>query len=223
MSATQEKLNTDYLMIFVKNLLPGTVKTRLAKDIGMDAAMDVYKELLDYTAEVANEVTVDKGVYYSEYVELYDDWNNDSYQKHLQEGPKLGDRMLEAFTKGFENGYEKIVIIGSDSLEITKSHIDEAFKQLDKHDVVIGPAADGGYYLLGLTNIFPAIFEEKEYSHEHVLNEALDEIEKFGMSFTLLEKLHDIDTMADLKRAGYEVIYEDETDEQQEGFDEDSN
>ena len=79
--------------------------------------------------------------------------------------------------------------------------------------MVIGPANDGGYYLLGLNNIFPALFENKEYSHEHVLNEALDEIEKFGLSFTLLEKLNDVDTMEDLKRAGYEIIIEEEGEE----------
>ncbi len=201
---------SNYLMVFVKNLIPGTVKTRLAEDIGMDAAMDVYKELLDYTAEVANKVEVDKGVYYSEYVELYDDWDNDKYEKHVQEGPGLGEKMLHAFTAAFEKGYHKVVIIGSDNLEIEKKHIDQAFVELNKHDVVFGPAADGGYYLLGLNNIFPALFEEKNYSHEHVLNEAIDEVEKFGMTYKLLDQLHDVDTMEDLKRAGYEIIYEDD-------------
>ena len=203
-------MESNYLMVFVKNLLPGTVKTRLAKDIGMDAALDVYKELLNYTAEVADEVSGDKGVYYSQYVELYDDWITEKYQKHVQEGAGLGERMLKAFTDAFEKGYEKIVVIGSDCLEITKKHIEEAFKELDKVDVVLGPANDGGYYLLGLNNIFPALFENKDFSHEHVLNEALDEIEKFGMSFKLLEPLNDVDTMEDLKRAGYEIVYEDD-------------
>jgi len=118
-------------MVFVKNLIPGKVKTRLAKDIGMDGAIDVYKELLDYTAEVAGKIESDKGVYYSEYVELYDDWINEQYQKHVQEGEGLGDRMLNAFTNAFGNGYSKVVIIGSDSLEITKDHIDKAFIDLD--------------------------------------------------------------------------------------------
>jgi len=212
-------MNTNYLMVFVKNLIPGNVKTRIAKDIGMDGAIDVYKELLDYTAEVAGKVeNADKGVYYSEYVELYDDWLNENYQKHVQEGNGLGERMLAAFEAAFEKGYHKVVIIGSDSLEITKDHIDQAYKALDKHDVVFGPAADGGFYLLGLNNIFPALFEEKDYSHEHVLNEAIDEIEKFGMTYHLLEELHDVDTMEDLKRHGYQIIYEEETDEEEEGF-----
>ena len=172
--------------------------------------MDVYKELLDYTAEVASKVEASKGVYYSEYVELYDDWDNEQYEKHVQEGLGLGDRMLQAFTGAFEQGFHKVIIIGSDSLEITKKHIDEAFTALDKHDVVIGPAFDGGYYLLGLNNIFPALFENKDYSHEHVLTEAIDEIDKFGLSVKLLEQLHDVDTMEDLKRSGYEIIFEDE-------------
>lgn len=211
-------MHTDYLMVFVKNLIPGKVKTRLAKDIGMDGAIDVYKELLNYTAEVADKITTDKGVYYSEYVELYDDWDSEKYEKHVQEGTELGAKMLNAFTAAFEKGYSKVVIMGSDSLEITKKHVEDAFKALDKHDVVFGPAYDGGYYLLGLNNIFPALFEEKEYSHEQVLEEAMLEVKKFGMSYTLLEKLHDVDTMEDLKRSGYEIIYEEETDEEEEGF-----
>ena len=217
-------MQKNYLMVFVKNLIPGTVKTRIAKDIGMDAAIEVYKELLVYTAEVVDKVDnekTDKGIYYNQYVELYDDWDNDAYQKHVQEGNELGDKMLHAFTTAFEKGYEKIVIIGSDSLEVTEKHIQEAFTALDKNDLVFGPAEDGGYYLLGLNNIFPAIFEEKEYSHQHVLNEAIDEVEKFGMSYHLLERLHDIDTMEDLKRVGYEVVFvEDEKSEPGEGEDE---
>lgn len=209
-------MKKSYLMVFVKNLLPGTVKTRIAKDIGMDAALEVYKELLNYTAEVVDKVDgekVDKGIYYNQYVELYDDWDSEKYQKHVQVGNTLGEKMLNAFTEAFERGYERVVIIGSDTLEIEASHIHKAFSSLDKNDVVFGPAEDGGYYLLGLNNIFPALFEEKDYSHEHVLNEAIDEVEKFGMSFELLDKLHDIDTMEDLKRAGYEVIYEDDEDQ----------
>ncbi|MEM9325777.1 MAG: TIGR04282 family arsenosugar biosynthesis glycosyltransferase [Bacteroidota bacterium] len=212
---------TNYLMIFVKNLIPGTVKTRLAQDIGMDAAMDVYKELLDYTAEVANKVETAKGVYYAQYVELYDDWDNEKYEKHVQEGNGLGDRMLHAFTAAFEKGFHKVVIIGSDSLEITKKHIDEAFAELEKHDVVIGPAFDGGYYLLGLNNIFPALFENKGYSHANVMAEAIDEIDKFGLSVKLLEQLHDVDTMEDLKRSGYEIIYDDDAEQDAGSDDED--
>ncbi len=216
----KQEMQQDYLMVFVKNLIPGKVKTRIAQDIGLDGAIDVYKELLDYTAEVVGKIKkADKGIYYSEYVELYDDWLNEEYEKHVQEGDGLGDRMLNAFTGAFENGYHKVVIIGSDSLEITKSHIDKAFEALDKNDVVIGPAADGGYYLLGLRNIFPALFEGKDYSHANVLTEAVDEIEKFGLSMAMLEQLHDVDTMEDLKRHGYQIIYEEETDEEEEGFD----
>ncbi len=206
-------MQKNYLMVFVKNLLPGTVKTRIAKDIGMDAALEVYKELLNYTAEVVDKIedeNLDKGIYYNQYVELYDDWDSEKYQKHVQEGKSLGEKMLNAFTEAIERGYSKVVIIGSDSLEIEPEHIKQAYEALDKNDVVFGPAEDGGYYLLGLNNIFPALFEDKEYSHEHVLNEALDEVEKWGMSFHMLEKLNDVDTMEDLKRVGYEVIYEDD-------------
>ena len=204
-------MSNDYLMVFVKNLIPGTVKTRLVKDIGMDGAFDVYKELLDYTAEIANKcININKAVFYSEYVDRYDDWDNDHYEKYIQHGDGLGERMMNAFEQSFDKGMENVVLIGSDNLEIEKSHIQEAFTALKKNDLVFGPAADGGYYLVGMKNIFPALFEDKTYSHGQVLNQALDEADKFGLSYHLLDTLHDIDTMEDLKRAGYEIIIEDD-------------
>lgn len=207
------------LMVFVKNLIPGTVKTRLADEIGMDAAMDVYMELVKYTNEVADKITTDKTIYYSEYVEIEDIWDTEKYSLKVQKGDNLGERMLNAFDEAFDS-YNKVVIIGSDCFDITPKIIAIAFESLEDFDVVVGPAKDGGYYLLGMKEHQPQLFEGKTYSNDNVLKELLEEAEKLNLSVHKLEELYDIDTMQDLKDAGIELEWAEEDDTEGLGGDE---
>ena len=146
------------LMIFVKNLVPGMVKTRLAKDIGVTKALDVYSELVRFTHTVTRKIETDKTVYYSEYVETEDVWNEGDYNRTLQKGKDLGEKMSVAFDEAFDS-YHKVVIIGSDCYTLDAKIIQEAFEQLEENDVVVGPAKDGGYYLLGMRKFLPQLFE----------------------------------------------------------------
>lgn len=206
-------MTDNQLIVFVKNLIPGTVKTRLAKDIGQDMAMEVYKELVSYTSEVTDKVKdTDRVVYYSQYVELWDFFNDEKYQKSLQEGKDLGQKMLNAFYDAFENGYLKAVLIGSDTPDLSKKIIMEAFKQLDDHDVVVGPAEDGGYYLIGMKDAHKELFEDRTYSHDKVLEELLEAAEDKDLKVAQLETLFDLDTKADMKKAGVEIVTEEEDD-----------
>ncbi|MDH5608639.1 MAG: TIGR04282 family arsenosugar biosynthesis glycosyltransferase [Cyclobacteriaceae bacterium] len=212
-------MSKNLLIVFVKNLIPGMVKQRLAKDIGTDLALEVYKELVANTAEVAQSVKdVDKAVYYSEYVEMWDFFDGDHFQKHLQEGNDLGQRMLNALYDAFENGYEKVVLMGSDIPDISKKILQEAFQQLDNKDVVIGPAEDGGYYLIGMKDAHAPLFEGKTYSHGNVLAEVREAIDEEGLEWSELKMLFDLDTKEDMDRAGIKIVYEEE-DEDTEGDD----
>ena len=105
--------------------------------------------------------------------------------------------MLNAFKSGFENNYEKIVIVGSDLYDLKPKHIEEAFHKLDNHDVIIGPAEDGGYYLLGMKKSHPEVFKNKAWGTETVRKNTLNDLE--NESVFLLEELNDIDTYDDLK------------------------
>lgn len=192
-------MSKSLLIIFVKNLVPGHVKTRLAEEIGIDGALDVYQYLVEYTAEITKDLEMDKAIFYSEYVEIEDIWDVEKYKLFIQKGADLGERMQNAFAKGFELGYKQVVIIGSDSIELTDKHINEAFKELDNNEFVIGPAKDGGFYLLGMKKPNPQLFTDKKYSHKNVLNELLTEISKTKLEFHLLEEINDIDTFQDLK------------------------
>ncbi len=138
------------------------MKTRLAATLGEKQALQVYKCLLQYTRKITNELeSIDKCIYYADFLNEDDLWND--YNKRLQnQDLSLGERMKEAFEQGFEDDYEKIVIIGSDCLELSVSILENAFKELDHHETVIGPAKDGGYYLLGMNKFIPQLFENKK-------------------------------------------------------------
>lgn len=187
------------LIVFVKNLIPGHVKTRLAKDIGIDGALDVYKYLVEHTYEVTRELPCSKAVFYSEYVEIEDIWDTEEYQLFVQKGPDLGDRMMNAFKHAFDKKYEKAVIVGTDCWELNEEVVTEAFEKLNENDVVIGPAKDGGYYLIGMNKLYPQLFHDKKYSHDNVLKDVLTEIGQMDAEFHLLPELADIDTFQDLK------------------------
>lgn len=191
-------MSDSLLMIFVKNLIPGMVKTRLAKDIGIDKALDVYQELVDHTHKISKKVEVDRAVYYSEYIEVEDLWSEDHFEHKLQKGNTLGEKMSIAFDEAFDS-YKKVVIIGSDCYDLSSKILKEAFEMLEEHDVVVGPAKDGGYYLLGMNDYFPQLFEEKEYSTENVLQELITETEALQLNVYQLPELSDVDTIEDLK------------------------
>ncbi|WP_417884993.1 TIGR04282 family arsenosugar biosynthesis glycosyltransferase [Zunongwangia sp.] len=185
------------LLIFTRNPEFGKVKTRLAKDIGNQAALDIYNFLLAHTAKICSPLSTDKAVYYSEEISKNDIWNTAIFQKKIQIGEDLGERMKNAFTEGFAQGYNQIIIIGTDLYDIKTSDIEKAFAELEKHEVVIGPAEDGGYYLLGLTNLRPELFENKTWGTSTVLQETINELNK--SNYKLLEKRNDVDVYSDIK------------------------
>jgi uncharacterized protein len=187
------------IIIFTRNPELGTCKTRLAKTIGEEAALDIYKFLLKHTANTTKSINADKYVFYSEKIKKEDIWNDSIFKKKLQKGDDLGARMENAFIDLFQSGYQKVIIIGSDLLDLNASQINEAFEKLNEHDVVFGPAKDGGYYLLGLSNFHPCIFQNKPWSKANLLEVTLQELGQKNVSLTLLETLNDIDTFEDLK------------------------
>lgn len=188
------------LIIFVKNPVLGKVKTRLAKDIGDEAALRVYKSLLERTREVVSGLDVTKLLYYSDEVNELDEWSNESYKKEVQlQDDNLGARMEAAMHDTFLEGNDKVVIIGSDCPAISEQHLNEAFSILGDHDVVIGPATDGGYYLLGMKKVHKELFQHNKWSSTHVLEYTQDVAGQLGLSYKLLEELSDIDEMKDLQ------------------------
>jgi len=187
---------TDTLVIvFVKNIILGTVKTRLAKTIGDVGAFEVYSELVKITEKATEALDVDKRIYFSNAV-VDSKWPNEF--KTVQNGTDLGDRMLNAFKDGFEAGYKKIVLIGSDLPDINAKHITKGIDALTNNNVVFGPAEDGGYYLVGMSNMEELIFKNKPWSQPNLLELTLKELEIAQIKVEILETLNDIDNYEDL-------------------------
>ncbi|TAE46386.1 MAG: glycosyltransferase [Bacteroidetes bacterium] len=189
----------DLLLIFVKHPLPGQVKTRLASGLGQEKALAIYGELLIYTRDIVNPLPVDKAVFYGNEMPAADLWSAAGFLRRQQEGPDLGARMEAAFAWGFEAGYERIVVIGSDCAWLNGAILQEAFEQLGENDSVIGPATDGGYYLLGLRMLFPPVFYDKNWSTETIFTDTMDDLEAGGKSVFVLPALSDVDVAEDLR------------------------
>ncbi len=185
------------LLIFTRNPELGKVKSRLAQGVGEENALEIYKTLLTHTRDIASQIECTRRVGYSVKVRKNDLWDNALFDKFAQEGEDLGERMSNAFKKGFKEGYEQIIIVGSDLFDLKTSHIEKAFKSLDTKDTVIGPAKDGGYYLLGMTQYIPTVFHHKQWGTETVYKDTITDLEKYTVH--TLETLNDIDYASDLE------------------------
>ena len=187
------------LLIFIKNPALGKVKTRLAKTIGEYNALKIYQFLLDHTMEITYELDkLDRFVFYNEFIPTKDEWPASAYQKELQHGDGLGEKMSNAFKNTFNEDYKKVVLMQPDCPKMTDTMIEKAFKVLDDHDFVIGPTMDGGFYLVGMKEYHPQLFANKTYSTAEIYNETIAEIEKMGKTFFKLPTLVDVDMEEDL-------------------------
>ena len=186
----------ELLMIFTRNPELGRCKTRLAASVGEQTALDIYTFLLEHTADITKGLRADKRVYFSEKIGREGPWDETVFQKSLQQGEDLGKRMARAFEEGFTEGYERILIIGSDMYDLREEDLELAFSKLEDRDFVIGPALDGGYYLLGMKGLYPGLFRNKKWGGPTVLKDTLDDLK--GKSYELLEVRNDVDVLEDI-------------------------
>ena len=166
--------------------------------MGEEIALVIYYRLLDHTRAITENLPVKKFLYYSEYVDTEDNWSNSLYQKAKQSAGHLGERMKEAFEAAFAQGCDAAVVIGTDCMELSSDIIMEAFQSLSVNDAVIGPAVDGGYYLLGLKAFYPEVFENKTWSSDTVLRDTESDLAKLNLKWCSLPLLRDVDTFDDL-------------------------
>lgn len=185
------------LIIFVRNPEIGKCKTRLAKSIGDASALKIYKHLIEHTVKITKNLKTDKFVFYSENIWIRDAWDFEIYRKKLQEGDDLGVRMENAFSELFASGYKEVIIIGSDMLDLSQSDLEFAFSNLDNHDFVLGPADDGGYYLLGMKKLNSKIFKNKNWGTKTVLRDTLKDLEHDFIGYLPIK--NDIDSINDIK------------------------
>lgn len=191
------------ILVFVRAPQPGRVKTRLAAAVGDRAALSIYTRLAEHTMAEVRALAAD-GVAVRVHYAPAD--AGDDVRGWLGPGPlylpqadgDLGMRMKDAFARAFADGAQHVVIVGSDLPEVSASLLRRAFDLLDAHPAVIGPARDGGYYLLGLRRMIGGIFDDVEWSTRGVLRTTLERFSAAGVEPAALEELADVDTVDDL-------------------------
>ncbi len=191
------------VLLFIKSPEKGRVKSRLAEAIGEDAALHVYKCLVSNTLECLKDADYPVRIcfYPQDSSAIIENWLGNMYCYAPQHGRDLGERMKSAFVQGFSDGLEKALLIGSDIPDMSIALINEAFKALDTSDAVIGPAHDGGYYLIGFNSpsFLPDIFDGIAWSTDSVFNQTMKVFWKSGLNVQVLRTLSDLDTFDDLQ------------------------
>ena len=191
-------MKKEVVLIFQKNEVLGKVKTRLAAGVGEEQALNIYIQLLAKTYLVLRDISVSITTYFSEFIPEKPTYP--AGNRMVQVGQDLGERMKNAFAENFELGIEKVVLIGTDCPSLERKHIIQAFEALDQSDLVLGPAKDGGYYLIGMKRRADFLFEGITWSSELVLSQTLALAAEQGLQTILLPVLEDIDTLEDWER-----------------------
>ncbi|GJM34514.1 MAG: hypothetical protein DHS20C18_35150 [Saprospiraceae bacterium] len=208
------------LILFIRNPELGKVKTRLAKTVGDEKALRIYMELLRHTRNITMAVEARRYLFYSHFINQNDNWPNSHFEKMLQAEGDLGTKMSEAFQRVFElrkpvkkagtapstkGIHQKTIIVGSDCASLTTEILHEAFRVLDHSPYVMGPALDGGYYLLGMKKFTPELFQDMPWSTDQVASITQNRIKGLRKSCHLLPELPDIDYAEDWEQHGWEI------------------
>ncbi len=185
------------IAVFAKPPLPGYVKTRLIPDIGANKAARVYRYCLAHALEVTRHSGLDYRVFLSEEC---DDGLLSGESYAIQRGAGLGDRMLNAIADLLGDNADGAIVIGTDCLDLEAEHLHLATLALADHDLVLLPAIDGGYALIGCREANPDLFNNVTWSSEQVLEQTLANAESLSYRTILLETVRDIDTLHDLEQ-----------------------
>jgi uncharacterized protein len=190
------------LVVFLKHPRPGGVKTRLAAAIGPEAAAGLYRALAEQVLEATTPSAGDyeRLVFFDppESLPQMRDWLP-GLRLMAQSGEDLGARMAGAFARAFARGARRVAIVGTDAPGVSRATVREALSALDAADVVIGPADDGGYYLIALGAPRPELFADIEWSTPSVADVTQARAQAAGLAVHWLPRRRDIDTLDDLR------------------------
>jgi uncharacterized protein len=196
-------MHSNVLLIFARTPTPGAVKTRLAKDVGLEKALEAYRELTELTLKVASKVRSCRVVVCYTPADgegVMRDWLGDGVEYEPQSAGDLGERMASAIRSQLDRGAERVVVVGTDCPGLDRRTIDRAFEALARVDVIAGPATDGGYYLIGVRADHPELFTRIPWSTNQVLARTLAAARDKGLTRDVLDIMWDVDTGVDLLR-----------------------
>lgn len=191
------------LIIFVKAPRLGTVKTRLQPQLTPEQSLALYRAMSEDLVAKFYEVTeFDLQIHFwpPNGREEMQQWLGDDLVFTAQEEGDLGRKMHQAFVQVFQQGYRKAVITGSDLPGLNQFHIREAFHQLERHDAVLGPTYDGGYYLIALKSLHPELFANVPWSTDAVMKQTLENARRANLRIAHLKPEADLDTFSDVRK-----------------------
>lgn len=197
----------DRILVFAKRPAAGHVKTRLTPPLPPDEAASVYEASLRDVITLAARQRARVEVWYHEEPRALDYFQTEMphLTLHAQCSGDLGMKMLDAFTRSFADGAERVVVIGTDSPTLPENVLNAAFDDLHEVDVVIGPSVDGGYYLIGLRaqafDTATLLFDSITWSGADVFKKTMERIEGAALTSRVLPGWYDVDTVEDLRRA----------------------
>jgi len=197
-------LNQRGIIIFTRFPEPGLTKTRLIPALGPEGACRLHRELTEkivaQVQQLKKSYPLMMEIHFSGGSrEQMAGWLGRDFEYVIQEEGDLGARMRLAFEKGFRQGWKRVVLIGSDLPDLTSAIIRASFDRLTSHDLVLGPARDGGYYLIGLNACRPELFNyPMVWGSEEVLKNTLKTADRLGLKTALLVRLRDVDRPEDL-------------------------
>jgi rSAM/selenodomain-associated transferase 1 len=191
------------LLLFVKSPVKGQVKTRLAVQKDGVFEVELYKCFVEDTISLVENLGIHLELcfYPANMKSIFSEWLGEQHCYTPQVGDNLGKRLKNAFCKAFKEGFSNVVAIGSDSPDLPANYLIESFEALDAHDTVIGPANDGGYYLIGFSKegFITEVFDNISWSTDRVFEQTVSILKHYGRKVYLLPSWHDVDTIEDLK------------------------
>ncbi len=191
------------IIIFTRYPEPGKTKTRLIPALGADGAARLYRQMAEHTVRVARKLIETRGVslevrYNGAAKDTMSSWLGDDLTYREQTGNDLGDRMWLAFRDAFDDGFTRVVIVGCDCPGISTDILDAAVERLTNWDLVLGPANDGGYYLMGLQKPHQELFRNVAWGTDRVLGETVGIARYLQLSVIFVSALDDVDRPEDL-------------------------
>ena len=201
----------ELLAVFARAPELGRVKTRLCPPLTADEALALHRALVGDTLErfgKIQRVSMDRLLLLSEPLRRADDLDIPrSWMVVIQSSGDLGVRLASLFDLNLRRGVQRVVVLGSDSPTLPVEVIEEAFHRLEKVDVVLGPAEDGGYYLVGCRRFVPQMFRDIAWGTQNVLEATKRALEESGCTFKLLVPWYDVDRSEDLSKLREEIEY----------------
>ncbi|MBV6627434.1 MAG: TIGR04282 family arsenosugar biosynthesis glycosyltransferase [Rivularia sp. (in: Bacteria)] len=197
------KIAKQHLIIFTRYPQPGKTKTRLIPALGAEGAANLQRQMTEHTLSKVKKFQESTGISFEirfadGNLQLMQNWLGTEFNYRLQGEGDLGKRMENSFLNAFEGGAQQVAIVGIDCPGLNNQVLTEAFQKIQNSDLILGPAVDGGYYLIALKRAIGELFINIDWGTAKVLQQTVDIAQQLNLSVAYLRTLADVDRPEDL-------------------------